>query len=374
MQPVSSDIIKQVLDTIIEQAETFLRHLDNPRITTLYIGGGTPNCISLSHLDGFLSRLWQTIEPSRNKGEVRECTVESNPELITRDLLELYSDHNIGRISIGVQTTHERLLHRLGRNTSRDATLSGLELVGKMWPNDLNIDLMYGIPGQSAADTLKDISIVSAYHPHHISLYELTYEQGTRLADLKAKGALTALSDTSLLDIRKKATRCLVEKGYHHYEISNFAVPGHQCLHNRYYWMLYPYLGCGPAAVSTLPAESTPVRIENCNQVDRFLNGRPALWNSTFEYLPAKTFLFEHFLMGLRMTEGMDLLRINRIFDVDTEELLDDYFYRLQHERLLWRNAHRVGLTQKGELVMNQVLLELLEELEAVEIETVDWP
>ena len=337
-----------VLDRIIDQTNFFIKTNSVSEIYTLYIGGGTPSALPLKMLDEFLNTL-TGILPLGPEG-LQEFTVEVNPEDISKQLLEMLAWHNVTRLSMGIQSLDEKVLGVLGRNTTRAKTLSAAECVFANWNRNISFDLITSVPGQELKKTLDDLSILLDFFPRHISLYALTFEENTPITRKLEAGMIRKLSEDKAASIFDECARYLEDRGYFRYEISNFSRQGYESVHNKAYWEMKPYIGAGPSAVSTIPMKGKAVRIENMKSIKEFLLPEKSLHSGNYEVLPPSAFLLEHLLMGFRLTEGIEVKRIEDIFSMDFSE----YF-----SKVLDKWSDRIVL-KKGKLSLDKRGLEIL--------------
>ncbi len=210
-----------------------------------------------------------------------------------------------------MQTLEPSLLALLGRRATREQNLAALELLRTRWQGGVSVDLLAGIPGQTWERLAEDIETVLSFDPQHVSLYSLTREEGTLFDRMILAKKLKEMPAAEQDRLWLRGVRLLRERGFEHYEISNFAPAGLECRHNERYWRLDPYLGIGPAAVSTLPGGSTGVlRVTEARSVHAWLAGA----NPALEEVPARDFFFENLMMGLRLAAGVPRERVRRRF------------------------------------------------------------
>ena len=234
-------LMSQVLDKTLEQTVRYIDYFGIKRIPTVYIGGGTPTSMPLPLLDKLLSFVGKL--PLEDGAE---CTIEANPETVTPDLLALLSSSCINRLSLGIQSFSNSTLKILGRHCDFKTNFIKLELIKARWQGQLSLDLISSIPGQAVSESIEDIDTAVSFKPDHISLYALTLEEGTPLARLYSDN-LDAIDDNVWII----ASDHLEVSGYHRYEVSNFALSGHQSRHNTRYWKLLPYIGTLPCQFRT---------------------------------------------------------------------------------------------------------------------------
>lgn len=364
--PIENQIAQKTIEKIIHHIGSFLRNANNYLIRTVYIGGGTPNCLPTEILEYLLSFIKKEVLPLAISDY--EFTIELNPDFITKEHLALFLHSGINRCSVGVQTLQDFLLSVIGRKVTPFAIRNGLSTIASIWEKEINIDIINGIPGQNRAMAVKDLTEILSYHPDHVSLYTLSIEPETPLSQ-----RLTA--SESAFEIWNAAEDVLQSAGFHRYEISSFALPQKECKHNLHYWNMLPYGGCGPAAVSTLPRNGRAVRIHGVSDISSYLHGYPPLYNGFEEFLQTKEFLFEHFMMGLRLTKGIDLKRIEEVFYLKPDYLLKTVFSQFIKRNLLQYKNGFLSTTQKGMNLLNPLLVELLEQLDKIPLPTtISWP
>jgi putative oxygen-independent coproporphyrinogen III oxidase len=218
-----------------------------PRFDTLYLGGGTPSLLSANELADFLAGLQGhfTFAPGT------EITLEANPDDLNPQILKRYLELGINRLSLGVQSFHDRELAFLGRRHDASQAMKALGWAREAGFANLGIDLMYGLPGQTMEQWQSNLETALGFLPEHLSCYQLTVEAGTPLGRRQAEGQFQSLPEEVEREFFLFTSRFLEERGYLHYEISNFA-RGEACRsrHNSKYWNHTPYLGLGPAAHS----------------------------------------------------------------------------------------------------------------------------
>jgi len=379
----SRHLMAQVLDGIAREAESLLPRLGHPRIRSVYFGGGTPSILAPDLLAGFLPRFRRALRLG-DAGAV-EWSFESNPESTTEELLSVLSKNGVNRLSVGVQSFQNRLLQALGRRADRETALRALDCAAGFAhciPH-LNVDLMTGIPGQTAADVREDTRIVLEHAPDHVSLYSLTLEERTPLAQAVGIRPQLLLPASEQERLWLSAQRMLERSGYEWYEVSNFArTESGRSAHNCSYWKLEPYLGLGPGAVSTLPVTTGRVQPARIRNPGLFLY-RPGATDvpsrRETELLSPRDFLLEHFITGLRTADGLSLDHIRAVFGGDSVKELEPLFRRWAEagvaDRRSFREADRLLLVPKERLRLDRHLLTVAERLDSMSLpESIDWP
>lgn len=232
------------IDAVIAELSLRRNEIDGP-LSTIYIGGGTPSILPV----GELQRLVLAIRAIDDISCVEEFTVEVNPEDVSADMLQAYRDMGVNRISIGVQSFNDMMLKAINRRHSAEQALSAIELLQHGdW--NYSIDLMFGLPGQSMDVWRHDVDRLMAIRPPHFSAYLLSYEPGTRLYAMLQGGKVEETPELMATEMQQYITDAAKANGYHHYEISNYALPDRHSRHNSAYWTMTSYLGLGASAHS----------------------------------------------------------------------------------------------------------------------------
>ena len=236
---------------------------------------------------------------------------------------------------------------------------------------------MTGLPGQTPAAALEDVSIALDASPGHLSVYTLTLEEGTALHESAARGEFTPQPVDKEAETWELVRSRLREAGYRQYEVSNFARPGRESRHNLHYWRLDPYIGVGPGAVSTLAvADGRVVRLENTRRRREYLSGDVAAALRP-EILEPRSLLLDHLLMGLRLEDGIDRRVFTRRFGRGLEELLPRSWDSWRRRNLAREMSGGWRCTDAGRLILNTLLAEAAAEIEdtpGVHIARVQWP
>ena len=316
---------------------------------TIYLGGGTPTVLPQDRLLSLVAHLSRLQEGVSNP----EFTIEANPGTVATPLLLELAEAGVTRVSLGVQSFAPGLRATLGRRTQQGEIVDALRDMRAIAAagsgsrlKEWNIDLVFGIPGQSWAEAAADIDAAVAAGPTHISLYDLTYTPAfaARVARTKGAGAQEAAAAFAEECLSGAAAR-LEAAGYQRYEVSNFALPGHECRHNQAYWRGEDYIGVGAAAVSTVGAE----RRTNPITADDYAAGM----QPSVELLSRQTRLWEKAMLGLRTAEGVDAAEVLSVLD---QVALD----RLLSQDCLQRRCGRLRLNPGFLDVGNTVISTLL--------------
>lgn len=215
-------------------------------IETIYLGGGTPSQLTQKELEEIFSSLYNIYKVKENA----EITLEANPDDLTPEYIHMLRTLPINRISMGIQTFQEETLKLLHRRHSAQQAIEAVQHCREAGFQNISIDLMYGLPGETLDSWKEDLQQAIALHPEHISAYHLIYEEGTALWKLREQNQVEEADEDLSVTLFKTLIEELTHAGYEHYEISNFCLPGLHSRHNSSYWTGKKYLGCGPSAHS----------------------------------------------------------------------------------------------------------------------------
>ncbi|WP_019553275.1 radical SAM family heme chaperone HemW [Propionispira raffinosivorans] len=323
-------------------------------IDTLYIGGGTPTTLS----DGMLSRILAAVKQAFHFSEAMECSIEANPGTVNQQQLETLRQAGLNRISFGVQTFEDKLLAKIGRiHTSKEARQSVLLAQAAGFTN-INLDLMYGLPGQTLAMLEKSMQIAMDLGVAHISIYGLIVEDGTVFAMQKKQGRLELPSEELVEQMYDRIMAVLPEAGYERYEISNFAKAKCYSQHNLKYWQNQPYLGLGAAAHSYIDG----CRYANTHDVKAYIaavnSGK--LVAETEEDMTSTVLMEEFCFLALRTKWGIECEKFADNFGQSLFTVYGDVIKKLQVKNLLAVDGGSVYLTALGMKYGNQVFAEFL--------------
>jgi oxygen-independent coproporphyrinogen-3 oxidase len=295
--PVEPDIIASYVDAVIAECETYA----GMSFRTLFLGGGTPSLLGADNL----ARLVDGLHRNFDLSQLDEATIEANPESATAEMLSAALALGFDRVSVGVQSLSDTELKAVGRIHSARQAVDAIVLVKKVGFRNISADLIVGLPGQTRGSLRRSLETLVSKSVSHLSLYCLSLEHGTPLAKSPPDDLP---SDDMQADLFEKAEAFLGSKGIVHYEISNFAVAGRECLHNLNYWRGGEYLGLGPAAASHLGGR----RFKNRADLDAYLQN-PAGVVDEVEELNATEKAAEEAMLRLRLLdEGLDVAEFTR--------------------------------------------------------------
>jgi oxygen-independent coproporphyrinogen-3 oxidase len=330
--------------------EAILHDLDQQRVSftlspeTIYFGGGTPTALTTSQLEFLLEGFRERLDLSL----LTEWTIEANPGSVSARKAALLRKLGVTRISLGVQSWDHELLKVLGREHSAGQAAESFHILREAGFPDINVDLMFGLPGQTIEQWKFTLEKTIRLQPDHISAYCLTYEEDTEFFLRHARGELRQDMDTDAVFF-EMAMSILEDAGYEQYEISNYARPGFSSVHNRAYWLGKDYLGIGPSAFSTVGMHRWQNVCDYRNYTDRVLSGQSPAGSS--ENLTSEMKRTERIVLSLRMREGVAASEL-RHFRQETSEFISLGLLRKSNGNLL--------LTRKGKSLANSVAEALL--------------
>jgi oxygen-independent coproporphyrinogen-3 oxidase len=314
-------------------------------LDTLYFGGGTPSLLSPEQLGSIMSAIRDGFDIS----PAAEITFEANPGTLTLERARAFKSYGFNRVSLGLQSIHDKEMKKLGRIHSYDDFLTTYEMLRKEKFDNVSVDLMYGIPHQTKDSFEQTLRAVVALSPEHISVYGLIVEEGTPFFDDEALELPTLDEECDMYDL---ARSLLAEAGYEHYEISNYARNGYRSRHNSLYWNLGEYIGVGAAAHSFIDS----VRYCNTSEVSEYIASASPR-SATDDNIDAP---FEYAMLKLRMSDGFSLSEYEHRFKRSFTEGKDELLSRLAREGLVILDGDRIALTERGFYLSNSILVEIL--------------
>jgi len=323
------------------------RENGGPAADTIHFGGGTPSLLPPS----LLSAVLESLRSSFRVSAAAEVALEANPEDVDAARLEGYAAAGVTRLSIGVQSLDDGLLKSMRRSHDARRALAALDSARRSAVRSLGVDLILGLPGQAPGRAIEDIGRVVDRGVDHVSLYLLEIHDRTRLAREVILGRRAPMADEEAARLYEDAADLLEARGFEHYEISNFARPGHRSRHNLKYWTDEEYLGFGPSAHSYVGER----RWANPADLRDYL-GRGGAGGARLEDVRSRgRRAFEALVAGLRLAEGVDLKALNARYGSAFVPPDEDCVGVLAEAGLLERAAGRLRLTRRGRLVSNEV-------------------
>ena len=350
--PVDGEIADKVVNAIRTELR---RRLQNSSLTlqSVFWGGGTPTCL---HTDQLLIILAE-IKRLTVGQPINEFTIEANPATVDDEKARALVINGINRVSIGVQSFNESELSFLGRRHKPQDVPDAVEILRRAGVNNFNLDLIFGIPGQNLDSWRTSLEECLELNPTHMSCYGLTYEKGTPLTRELEKGAFQSCDEGLEAELYLAAVDFLTRAGFNHYEISNFARPGFECIQNTTYWHNAPYIGVGPSAAGFTDG----YRYTNVANIDEYVtrieSGGDAV--ETSERVEGVLAAIETVMVQLRLIEGIDLEQFYAQTGFDLLNQAACSIQSLCDQNLLEHAGGRLKLTRQGLLVADAVIAEL---------------
>lgn len=329
------ELQEKYINTVIQEIEDFFNLNKNVKIKTIYIGGGTP-----SFIDGkYIEKIMNTF----NKEGVVEATIEVNPGSASLEKLKKYKEYGINRLSIGLQSTEDRLLKKIGRIHNYNDFLATYNLAREVGFDNINVDLMIGLPGQTIEDVKSSLNKVINLNPSHISVYSLIVEENTIIYNLIEQNKIVLPDEELERNMYWYVKNYLELGGYEHYEISNFAKNGKKSLHNLDCWNQKEYVGFGVSAHSYLNRK----RFCNIGVLEEYIKD----FKNTKEVQEVQSFYEtkqEYMLLGLRKIKGVCISDFKNKFGENPIFLFKNELNKLIEEGLLEITTNNIKLTNKG--------------------------
>ncbi|MFB3903100.1 MAG: radical SAM family heme chaperone HemW [Acidobacteriota bacterium] len=316
---------------------------------TIYFGGGTPSELGPPDLRRIMEALREAFKVSPEP----ECSIECNPGTLSRRKLAAMRSLGFNRLSLGVQSFSDRFLRALGRIHTSGEALEAWRLIRSESFGNVNLDLIFGIPGQTLENWREDLRQALELRPEHLSLYDLTIEPETEFGRLKRQGRLPEVDEELAASMYETAADLTAAAGYGHYEISNFALPGRECRHNLVYWRNQEYLGFGVSAAS-YAAGVRSVNVKATAEYVRAVHQGKATTGYK-ERLEPRAALGEEIMLRLRLAEGLAASDLAAKYNLDPEILYAETMKHFISEGLLTRQNGSIRLTARGRLLANEV-------------------
>lgn len=326
------------------------RILGRPRrVETIFVGGGTPTYLTADQLARLLSKIayWLSPDPST------EFTVESNPNTLSEDKIAVLAQSGVNRVSLGAQSFEPTLLNQLERNHDPHSVPLAMQMLRPAIDN-ISIDLIFGIPGQTMEQWRGDLEQALALAPSHLSAYGLTYEKGTPLWKQRRLGTVTPVEETLEAEMYEHLLDRMSAAGFEHYEISNFAIPGRQCRHNGVYWSNDAYFGFGTGAAAYVGGTRTLNLRPLVAYLEQVENGQSPVCQS--ETLEPAARARETAVLMLRRLRGIDRSDFLERTGYSIDDLAAAAIHAMCDLGLLDDDGRRLCLTRAGLLLADGVL------------------
>lgn len=358
---------------MLREIQSYREEARKYEVKTVFLGGGTPSLLTCAQTEAvfeYLNRVFHIAEDA-------EITMEVNPGTVTPEKLESYRRAGVNRLSIGLQSVHDKELKMLGRIHTYEEFLATWQQAREAGFENLNVDLMSGLPGQSLEDWTGSLHKVTALEPEHISAYSLILEEGTAFYQWYEQGRFAEGEELALpaeeeeYAMGEAAIQILGQAGYHRYEISNYALPGRECRHNLGYWERKNYLGIGSGAASLIQnvrfhhvrdrqeyiRKLTEPDVNGCGKA---IQSAPRPLDVNWEKLSVSEQMEEFMFLGLRKTAGISRKVFAEYFGKEIEHIYGAVIQKLTEENLLEQTGNMLRLTHRGMDVSNLALSEFL--------------
>ena len=345
------EYIEKYVETVKREIDSY--DLSNYNITTIYIGGGTPSKIPSEKIQEILEKIKQKIPKNQTKWEDIEITIELNPGTVDEEKIKRYKEIGINRLSIGLQSTNNKLLKEIGRIHTFEDFKDTYDTVKKVGFENINVDLMIGLPNQTISDVKDSLNEIIKLNPTHVSVYSLIVEENTKMEQLINNKELQLPDEELERQMYWYVKNTLELNGYNHYEISNFAKEGKESRHNLNCWEQKEYIGLGLAAYSYLNG----VRYGNTSNIEGYINvqdffNRSELEESDIRIVDEVQSLEdkrkEYMLLGLRKIEGVSIQKFKEKFVENPIFLFRKELEKLVNEELIAIDGDCIRLTNKG--------------------------
>jgi oxygen-independent coproporphyrinogen-3 oxidase len=340
--------IPRYVDAVIREIVRRGAETGHPRADTVFLGGGTPSLLD----ERQITRILDALHGAFPIEEGAEITCECNPGTLTARLAHALRKAGVNRLSIGAQARQARLLRLLGRIHDWQGVVASVETARQAGFDNINLDLMFGLPSQNVPDFRETLQAAIALSPSHLSCYGLIVEEGTPISRDIAEGKLALPDEEAEREMYELARHTLAADGFDQYEISNFARPGHACRHNLGCWTRVPYLGFGCAAHSFFEQ----CRTMNPSRIDAYLAGD----EPKTERISREEARFESMMLGLRLTRGVKNEDFADMHGMSIREAFGEKLDALINSGLLQWHEGALRLTRLGMDLQNSVLVELM--------------
>lgn len=344
------------LDFLIKEASSYLEsELIHP--DTIYIGGGTPSLLNGNQV----KRLMTGFSKIFNISDIEEFTIEANPESINKNLCREFIDNGINRISIGVQSLFDPELQTLGRLADRETCLNAVKIAMDAGFENISVDIMGGIPLQNKNSLKKTLEEVILLGVKHISFYLLERHSGTSLSTKLEKGEIKGMNEDEESELYLLAVDSLEKRGFRQYEISNFALPGFECLHNLLYWRINEYIGFGPSAHSHFRSWRYS-NVADINEYKEILKGGQ-LPIGEREKMSDKRYIEDTLIFGLRLSDGINIYKLNEKYAFNIYGEREEKMRSLESAGYIELSENSIKLTRAGMVVSNEIINFLFNDL-----------
>jgi oxygen-independent coproporphyrinogen III oxidase len=350
---ISPDNNSSFIEALLEEASLRRNYLENQKVSTIYLGGGTPSVFSIKDLGTILDHINKLYTVTDDC----EITVELNPDDVNPVYLDGLRSLNINRVSLGIQSWRDSDLKLLNRRHDSAQAVNALEDTLKAGFKNVTIDLIYGIPGMSQKEWESNLDFSFSFGIKHLSAYHLTIEPGTVFGKMLEKGAITEIDENE----SASQFNILIEKaesaGFIQYEISNFGLPGFFSIHNSNYWKQVSYLGLGPSAHS-FNGYSRQWNVRDLKGYIKAVNSGKSFYES--EELDTRKRFNEYIMTSLRTMWGIDLEYVESMFEKEGYDYVVNLSGKFKNYGLMKLEKNSLVLTNQGKLISDNIISEFM--------------
>ncbi|MBQ4109326.1 MAG: radical SAM family heme chaperone HemW [Clostridia bacterium] len=334
---------REYFDALYKEISLRKMMLKNCECDTVFIGGGTPSSVDAEYISEILKML-----PLSSFAEI---TLEANPGTLTEKKLEIYKKSGVNRISLGVQSLNDAELEKIGRIHSSDEVFKSVEMIKKLGFLNFNLDLMFGLPGQTLKSFENTLKSAVFLNPLHISAYSLIVEENTPIAKLSESEFPDEETEREMYNLAKKV---LSENGYRQYEISNYAKEGMECRHNIKYWKLENYIGLGLNSHSFFENS----RFFNTSDMKKYISmlENNELPLESYQAETPEELIKDYAITGFRLTEGIDINNVKKRLGIDFYNYFKPVLDKYISLHLIEKTDKGFRLSEKGIEVSNYIL------------------
>lgn len=350
------ELVEPFVDALVEEIESYRRHpFSEQVIKTIYIGGGTPSLLSRGQLEQIFNALEDVFEI-----DAEEVTLEMNPDDVSVAYLKGLKDLGINRASMGIQSFDPALLLFMHRAHDPSEAEQALEMLQKADFPSFTADLIYGNPGQNIDQLEQNIDRLLTYDPPHISAYSLTIEPGTRLGKQVELGRVDVPDDEAVAEHFDLVEKKLLANGIKRYEVSNFAKPGKEAVHNSNYWLHVNYLGLGPSAHSLFWAKNGARRWNNKKNIKLYLAREWDLLMDEETALDLLDLAEERLMLGLRTVEGISPGSMKSVYGYRLNDKQWKWLYKQEKDGYIILGEDHIRLSANGLRIADYLILDLI--------------
>lgn len=341
-----------MIDSISKELELQKAYLNHENLDTIYFGGGTPSILASEELEKLLNSMNRLFKINQHP----EITLEANPDDLSIEKLNDLNSLGINRLSIGIQSFHDKTLNFLNRAHNSNDAIKCIENAREAGFENLSIDLIFSIPGQTITDLRKDIDEALKHDPEHISVYSLTIEEKTVFGNWHKKGKINLTSDEESANQFDLIISTLEENKYEQYEISNFCRDGNFSRHNTSYWKNINYLGVGPGAHS-YNGSNRQFNISNNHKYMKSIGS--GIMPYEIEYLTKKDLANEFLLTSLRTKWGCDLQKLKDLYSYDLINSQKNKLSELIKNGFIIMENESIFLSRSGKFLADSIISDL---------------